>query len=135
MFGRKIRETNSHGTQTLYWGARAIYTKERFIDILHNRQTIKGDRDNSRADEFFTWINNIGLPAIRQQLANECLPHNSYDLICFRDRQYYIEASPPGVVWVYLHRCRSLRIRKIDMACLNFLKKLLTVCNLCVILT
>ena len=43
MFGRKIRETNSHGTQTLYWGARAIYTKERFIDILHNRQTIKGD--------------------------------------------------------------------------------------------
>lgn len=117
----------------LAWGARAIYQlgshEEKFfgngkrrkspktvttasIDLLYDRQgTARDESTTSEADAkaLSTWLNNVGLPKLRQLCVSEYLTGDSDDTVEFASDGYAIKASPRGsygylyiVAWVTL---------------------------------
>jgi len=73
------------------WGARAIYQNLR-VELLHDRQSWKPDEQPPF--EFEEWVNQIGLPWLRQECRDRYLRGDSSDVVSKSDGPYTIEASP-----------------------------------------
>ena len=78
-------------TATLAWGARAIY-KQGFIDILHDRQSWRGPREDRTA--LVAWINDQGIAALKAECEKVSLPGDSDATVLWSEGGFTIEASP-----------------------------------------
>jgi hypothetical protein len=85
-FGRRAPETAVRA-----WGARAIYQSQR-IELVWDRQSWQPDQKPPQ--EFEDWINEIGLPWLRQECKDLYLRGDSSDVLTKNDGPYTIEASP-----------------------------------------
>ena len=86
-FGRQPPE----GVETVAnWGARAIFPRNRVIDIVGNRQQARGDAPTRQ--ELVAWINERGLPEMRERAKR--LYHSDHTVIAYDDGRFHIEASP-----------------------------------------
>lgn len=50
----------------LWWGARAICSRDYGLDIPWDRQNFDGDREHTDIDEFFHWINTVAIPKLNE---------------------------------------------------------------------
>jgi len=81
-------------TCTLAWGARAIFSPPAGIDLLPDRQSVRGE--GRERDALLRWVNRVGLKKLRQALNRDVLGIDSNRTIGLVDSEggYRIEASP-----------------------------------------
>jgi hypothetical protein len=72
-----------------WWGARAIFTN-RFVDLLHDRQSWEGEEKEKKALE--KWLNKTGLPKIRKLASS--LDTRDHEEVRFEDDKHVIVANP-----------------------------------------
>lgn len=75
-----------------WWGARAIFKAPDGIDLLWDRQSFKGSKDDGEAMN--KWLNEKGLPGLKKVLKAEGVRGSEFREVCFESDGYKIVANP-----------------------------------------
>lgn len=76
------------------WGARAIYKAPTSIDLVWDRQSMDGLKDDKEALK--TWITDIGMPGLKRLLKADYLSGSEHREVEFREGGYTLKANPRG---------------------------------------
>ena len=74
------------------WGARAIYRAPTGIDLLWDRQSMDGLKEDK--EPLSKWINETGLPGLKKILKSDYLAGDEHREVEFREGGYVIKANP-----------------------------------------
>jgi hypothetical protein len=75
-----------------WWGARAIYKAPDTIDLLWDRQSIKGSDDERKG--LAEWLNSQGLKKIKEVVKEARLGGNEFREVQFKSDGFIIVANP-----------------------------------------
>jgi len=80
------------------WAARAIYyTRPNiFIDLVHDRMCIYGDRESEAVRNLHRWLNKNGMPELLSLCIEMHITVNDYRHIEYQSDGYIIKATPNG---------------------------------------
>ena len=91
MFGLDIPECKQ------FWGCRAIFDKNGYIDIVHDRKNSRNLFDSGgmmmeHVKPFSFWLDKVALPALREWAKN--IPTNSREVFEFKTFRFIMRATP-----------------------------------------
>lgn len=92
----------------LWWGAKASYNSYNYYIELLSRRTQTTGGTNVEQTSINSWVENVGLPALRKLVAAERLRDDEERIVTYRDAtsRYFISAGPKGTHG-YLYICAA----------------------------
>lgn len=96
-------------TLAAMWSARAIYSvkPEPFVDILHDRQWMCGEKQSQEAKDLCDWLNKEGIKGLQSVCKRTGLTQNESRIVEFSSKGYIIQATPNasyGYLYIVAYR-------------------------------